>query len=330
MATMSNSFRTASAVITGTNHVLAGTPCQDSVAKYCNSKCCTIALSDGAGSRLYSNIGSSVASKSAAKYVTEHFNELYDKSAEEVKDEILINVRTSLYEVAVERNIEMRNFGCTLLIVGMDSETKKVLIFHVGDGLIFGCDCFGNTSLISSYDHQVADNVTELITSKELKSCFLYRSKGEYIGFMLLSDGPELLLKNNKQLAQAVMTISFLLPFKKLDEEYNSLFCGLTDDASVITLVSNDKIANVFKSGSKKMLSAVLGISENIIKKRKDTYTQFLTAVSQRNVTVNEAVRILHQHNKNRMKDKLQPLINSELVIYQNGKYILNKEYQSE
>ncbi len=112
--------------VQGKDHVAAGVVCQDNVASASANGVHAIALSDGGGSRKFSQIGSEYSTRAVTTLLSEKFDEFYaimeriadeDPRAEtlllhlrlEILDTVLDALRT---QVTAERALP--DFGCTL------------------------------------------------------------------------------------------------------------------------------------------------------------------------------------------------------------------------
>lgn len=190
----------------GKDHIASGVTCQDNVAELSCAGVHAIALSDGGGSRKYSEIGSEHATKAACRLLCERFDAFYsrlddidaaDKQKErllqslrlEILDEILAALRT---QVTAERSL--RDFGCTLQFAAV--KDGKYIVGHIGDGVIAGLYQIGlnrKVQVLSHPENGGAPNVTFFVTDHDAKDHLRF-SHGEcrqLEGILMMSDGPE-------------------------------------------------------------------------------------------------------------------------------------------
>ena len=111
----------------GKDHINAGVVCQDNVAALSRGGVHAIALSEGGGSRKYSEVGSACSTAAACRLLVEKFDEYYDRldeidAAEEGKAaKLLLSLRLEILDVIlgalraeVTAEKTLRDFGCTL------------------------------------------------------------------------------------------------------------------------------------------------------------------------------------------------------------------------
>ena len=127
----------------GKDHINAGVVCQDNVAALSRGGVHAIALSDGGGSRKYSEVGSACSTAAACRLLTEKFDEYYDRldeidAAEEGKAaKLLLSLRLEILDVIlgalraeVTAEKTLRDFGCTLQFAAV--KDGRYLVGHVG------------------------------------------------------------------------------------------------------------------------------------------------------------------------------------------------------
>ncbi len=127
-------IKIVSAAVQGKAHIETGTPCQDSVdfRKYHHGG--VIALADGAGSRLLSQIGARLACDSICRLCEQEFDSLYLAEDEKCQKIIVKQIQEDLSL----SGYELDEISCTLLFVAW--QDGKVLSGHIGDGMIFLVD----------------------------------------------------------------------------------------------------------------------------------------------------------------------------------------------
>ena len=202
-------WKTCGIAVQGKDHIDAGVVCQDNVASFSANGVHAIALSDGGGSRKFSQIGSEYSTKAAVKLLVEKFDDFYarmDRIATGGKKapalllalrlEILDTVLNALREqVTPER--ALLDFGCTLQFAAV--KDGRYIAGHVGDGVMAALYQRGlarRVEVLSHPENGEGPNVTFFVTDHNAKD-HLRLSHGEchqLEGILMMSDGPEELL----------------------------------------------------------------------------------------------------------------------------------------
>ena len=197
--------------VQGKDHIAAGVVCQDNVASASKNGVHAIALSDGGGSRKFSQIGSEYATKAVCALLVEKFDEYYaaqeaiakggakaEKLLLRLRLEILDNVLDALRtQVTAERTL--RDFGCTLQFAAI--KDGRYITGHVGDGVMAALYQRGlsrRVEVLSHPENGDGPNITFFITDHNAKD-HLRLSHGEcrqLEGILMMSDGPEEVLYN--------------------------------------------------------------------------------------------------------------------------------------
>ncbi len=191
----------------GKDHINAGVVCQDNVAAAEKNGVHAVALSDGGGSRKYSEIGSACSTATACRLLTERFDEYYDRLDEidaapaEERERLLLALRLEIIDVIlnalraeVTAEKTLRDFGCTLQFAAV--KDGRYLVGHIGDGVIAGlfqCGLSRRVQVLSHPENGGAPNVTFFVTDHDAKDHLRF-SHGEcrqLEGILMMSDGPE-------------------------------------------------------------------------------------------------------------------------------------------
>ncbi len=191
---MRSLIRVAGAAVRGRSHIRDGKPCQDKyfVWRGKDKKYAGIALSDGAGSSSYSQIGAEYTVKKVIPFVKENFD-LYHRSPLNAGREIAEYLSKGLSEVAVANGLKLNDLACTLLFVVIRRRKNSVhyLAGHIGDGtIVYGRDS-KDVKVLSEPERGEYANTTIFLTSSESKSRIRIYSGTlkRPIAFMLMSDG---------------------------------------------------------------------------------------------------------------------------------------------
>ena len=205
------SWKQCGVAVQGKDHINAGVVCQDNVAAESRNGVHAIALSDGGGSRKFSQIGSEYSTRAVCGLLVEKFDDFYDRQQQiakggeqaqkllmrlrlEILDTVLDALRT---QVTPERSLQ--DFGCTLQFAAV--KNGKFIVGHVGDGVIAALYQRGlarRVEVLSHPENGGGPNITFFITDHDAKD-HLRLQHGEchqLEGILMMSDGPEEVLYN--------------------------------------------------------------------------------------------------------------------------------------
>ena len=200
-------WRQAHGLVVGNDHIESNTPCQDNVYYVGKNGLHVLAVSDGAGSKQYSQFGSEIATKAVCNYLIEEFDNLYissetyGKSQDEIKEaqkmvkESIFNyVKRKIISKAEELQVEVDELACTLLFVAKKDE--KVIMGHIGDGVIAGLFNSGSNEMLKVLSHPENGeqiNITFFLTDPDAIEHFRVSAErmSNLTGLMLMSDGAE-------------------------------------------------------------------------------------------------------------------------------------------
>jgi len=202
-------WKSVSCAVQGKGHIQTGIPCQDKALTLARNSVNIIALADGAGSAKLSHYGAEQAVICVAEHISDNFANLIENNdGKQVKQQILRAVRYSLESLATERECNLSDLACTLLVVAVFED--NFLIIHIGDGVI-GYLKNEELKIASLPDKGEFANTTTFVTSdKALASMKLIKGKIEDIaGFVIMSDGTEHSLydKRTKSLTEATISL---------------------------------------------------------------------------------------------------------------------------
>jgi hypothetical protein len=202
-------WKSCGIAVQGKDHIDAGVVCQDNVAAASANGVHAIALSDGGGSRKFSQIGSEYSTKAAVKLLAENFDDFYarmerialgGKEAEslllalrlEILDAVLNALRA---QVSAER--ALLDFGCTLQFAAV--KDGRYIAGHVGDGVMAALYQRGlarRVEVLSHPENGEGPNVTFFVTDHNAKDHLrlVHGECHQLEGILMMSDGPEELL----------------------------------------------------------------------------------------------------------------------------------------
>lgn len=162
--------------------------CQDAIHSIRNKGVISMALADGIGYSLYSNLGAEIAVKTACSYVDRHFDELFEYSKEKISYQVLCAVVRELRKISILENYDFKSLASTLSMVSI--KNNKYISVFLGDGTIGKIEN-DKISLISYFDSTKSKKHKYLTTTSE---CYhrSYVTKGYCTDidlFFILSDG---------------------------------------------------------------------------------------------------------------------------------------------
>ncbi|QQZ28204.1 protein phosphatase 2C domain-containing protein [Thiothrix subterranea] len=187
-------------IMIGRGHSSSNMPCQDSVYTNKGKKHLGIAVSDGAGSKKLSGIGSKIAAKQSIGYVSSYFSELYDITSEKlIADKIRSHIIKHIRKDKLFSSNDINDYSCTLVFVVIEKATNRYIAGHIGDGLIISRS--EQEAFIFSHPHNGEySNTTFFITENDaIDNFFIYKGElSKSTGFMVMTDGTSSSLYDNK------------------------------------------------------------------------------------------------------------------------------------
>lgn len=167
-----------------------GKVCQDKIFSLRKNGVVAIALADGAGSANLSDRGAQVAARSLCEKFCDSFNEIITtENSMAAKKMILDFVLGNLKDEAERQCCELRDLASTLLGAAYNEEELKVLLVHLGDGMIAGFE-EGKSVLFSGPDNGEHKNETVFTTSQTALQRMRI-ARGVADGVALMSDGTD-------------------------------------------------------------------------------------------------------------------------------------------
>ncbi len=331
MKSYNNIFRTFSLVKTGLSHEKKGKQCEDrafAVADDGFSPAVAV-LCDGAGSCENSGLGAEIVSSAVLKLLTQQFDDLYRMKESDFADCILETVNDELYRTVKEKNCTYRSLSATLLCTAVHPD-GRYFYFHIGDGIIVSSDN-SEIKIISQYRHEKACNISDFVTSTSPRYNYGKGTNG-ISGFMLMSDGLEEMLSDGDEITfrgKLFMQIAYFLSEKRMYKEAESLFQlaqkrGFADDISFAVIADKRNAEKVFNLMNPEIRSRLFYIPENLSKKQIKQYSSLLRELIKKNgMNIYQISGLLHTHGKTRTLNKIEGLIESEIISFNGKKYIL-------
>lgn len=238
-------WKIVGASIQGRSHKNNDIPCQDRIGYFRSDNSNCIALSDGAGSVKYAEIGAQITCDTVCGLFNCDFNKLYSLHLKELQSKIIHNIRTRIGIKASKLGVQKSEFSATMLFVCIYDD--QYIIGHIGDGVIAGLK---NNSLVilSEPENGEYANSTYFVTSKKIQNHFriIKGNISDIRAFYLMSDGAAECLyhKKDKILSNALNIISSWIDNNEenvvsdaLKANMQELFYNHTyDDCSIIIL----------------------------------------------------------------------------------------------
>lgn len=164
----SGEWRVCGASARGAKHERSGLPLQDDYAfRVSSDGACVFALSDGAGSVPYAEIGARAAVEAAIRNTTLLFDEpspdLDEVDLIERLKSAALGARAELESLAVEYEARLRDFAATLILVVLFPD--RVAVLQIGDGAVVVQDCDGRVSGLTTPQIGEFINQTTFLTS---------------------------------------------------------------------------------------------------------------------------------------------------------------------
>jgi hypothetical protein len=201
------------ATATGSAHVDASLPCQDSTAWWCHfavpseadgvTLLAVAAVADGAGSATYAGIGSRSAVDAVIE-LAKRQNEVKEskgldiRNAEpvEVMDRLFRGARDAVNAAAAAMGADVREFSTTLMVAVVTS--MEVIVAEIGDGVVAVRRSGEIVGPLAPQRGEFANETTFLTTGDDLPDLALASFRASEVdAFAMSSDGLRLLITAN-------------------------------------------------------------------------------------------------------------------------------------
>lgn len=321
-------FKTFSYSTIGTRHEQNGQPCQDSSYALYRKKVAVAVVSDGAGAYENAEIGSKITAMNALKVMSDDFDEIYDMPEGYAVNHILSTIYAELERTADELECGISSLSATLVLVALHNDGRYIY-FHVGDGIIATMDKNGQTRIISSYTHDIADNVTTFVTVPDTDYNYGKGTQGNISSFMLMSDGTESFMAIRNSLTERgniIMQLSHFLSEDYIRAELDSLVAyyqkrGMTDDSSFAFISDKRNCCPVLVNMNPYIRKKLFGIPVDANKKVISRYAELISLLVEKDsVSIKKTMQILETHTITRTYKKIQHMIDSGFVGIEDNK----------
>ena len=277
-------WRAVGGAVQGSSHLKSDIPCQDKIYKLEIDGGIIAALADGAGSAKLSHYGAERVTKTICEFIGNNYDRLFSEDdGKLVKQELIEFILNELETVCEEQQCEKKDLASTLLIVAIKNDT--FILAHLGDGVI-GYLKGEELRIASTPDNGEFVNETVFTTSANALSSLQLKKGilGEIIGFIMMSDGPEVSLydKRTKQLANGIKNVMLSCSLLSVEEANENLHGILedtlkkrtTDDCSLLFVVDKERVIKKLLS-NEEYKRRICGISSNKSSKKKWTLKRF-------------------------------------------------------
>lgn len=173
---------------------------QDKVAYRRSGSKFGMALTDGVGKTDLNIIASEKVVEWVVEFLLENYDEICTAQEEDVTYTMMLHVNQIINDLVERYNVDRTEFASTVLGVCVDTETKKMLAIHLGDGMIIVKG--KSTRILSSCENGIWSNQTYLTTSHNASEKIrVYKETIQDINdIALISDGMYQLPMDDKQL----------------------------------------------------------------------------------------------------------------------------------
>ncbi len=232
----------------GKYHLATNTPCQDSGHYVAIDDLLVAAVCDGAGSSSEGHVGSDFFATKVTELVAQSIRSgRFAKDTEsDYRDGLLAvieDVRLQMREIALSRQLQLRDFACTL--VGCIISKGKGCFFHIGDGFAIFLRDTGESVLSHPENGEYADEtyfVTDDAWKEHLRVTSICNiSRGCLIG--LMSDGASPFAINRLKTGFYRPFIDPVVTFlsKATEHNGNQALMNVLEDEKTLAITPDDK-----------------------------------------------------------------------------------------
>ena len=342
-----NSFSCYKYLAQGKSHIKNNTPCQDYCNYFSGEDFSIIALSDGAGSCKFSQIGSKILVDSIIEFLKNNYETIMDKNEDEIKSLIISYLSKKIEQTALEKKIEEKQLSATLLFVL--SYKNRAMYGHIGDGVI-ACDLKNELIVLDRGENGEFKNET-VFFRKNIKKDYLKLRvipNKDILSFFCFSDGLEPVLISFKEdiLSPKLQTYSswiYKYESKTYEEEITddlnyiaSSNYAIDDDLSLIIMnINSDKNYKI-----REYKEYVIDPINDDLKKKLEIQNNYINSLEKKLENQNNSISSLekkleNQNNSiNSLEKKLENQNNSisslELENQNNSISSLEKKLESQ
>ncbi len=326
-------FKTVVYRETGTRHIAHNKSCEDYVFRFVAPDGVTcIALSDGAGSYQYAEIGSQITAQTAATFIAKKFNRLFPLDTDTIADYVLHEVLIPLKNAATEKTVDILQFSATLLCVAIHPD-GRYLVVHVGDGAIVGLNSNAECEGISIYEHDGPVNLSTFVTVPGT-DVVVKKGNGGYASFALMSDGPEEFLVNElgaNPRVRLMQQMAFFLDEESMVGQLATLIRllvdnGMGDDASFAIICNMKQLSAQLLGLSPEFRMMLFSLGQDLSTNKRKRAKQVLDILvdAPGGIPLVDLMRKMHVHSRRIAKGKISFLFDMNLIKRIHGRIYIS------
>lgn len=194
----------------GTEHIGNGENNEDAIETAVFKNYIYIAISDGAGSSAFAKETSNCCVRAAVDFCKINGIGLFNGDMCDTAKQMLCFVRQSLNRLSARLSADPQEFMCTLMLLAVDTDSKRYTAVHIGDGL-FAKTENDNTQIISYPENGVTKQYTYMINSLHFKEHLRIKT-GKYVSynteFFVATDGAFENCNSTKQYIDRICNIT--------------------------------------------------------------------------------------------------------------------------
>ena len=166
----------------GTYHKQHGIENQDAVRVGCSNdtNCFYCCMSDGASfCPKAENVAWCTVDNDEKVLRKESISSINENDGKRIAKEIVLKIRSSLYQYAIKNDLEFEKLCSTLIIFYINLETKEYMIIHIGDGLVGNIDEENSVEMLSFPQNGITPRYTYFCNNNNVfkKSLRIYFGK---------------------------------------------------------------------------------------------------------------------------------------------------------
>lgn len=244
----------------GKAHIKNNTPCQDSVSVHQGSFTTMVCVSDGAGSKAYSHLGSDTITANLTNAIEEKFdawhNQIIQGTFEEsfevyVQEVLQAKVKELNHSAKLDKEIVLSDLACTLVMYA-EKEDRAFLV-HVGDGRILGLRSDYWFETLSFPENAEFANVTYFLTQPHLQKHIRAKvlNPKDYHAVLCMTDGgDDIFYVSSKSMVIAglyYVLVDAIENNAKFIEKFQSFLANdtpvtVSDDIGIALLIRDEKM----------------------------------------------------------------------------------------
>ena len=226
----------------GLSHIRNGRKCQDCVLVQNGKRCLVAVLSDGIGSREYSEVAAETTVTALCGFFAEcnldalnliFLNAVSQEKCEQFKQYLVFELGKAVRAKADNLGIALANMDCTLVFVCVAFDRNQALVGRVGDSAVCVIRREGKSESIadSGFSSNRTHTLLEADAPRQMELRVIDLSDEDIAGFILTSDGlnNELYMKGNDWVCHNAQEYMNALPGQTSENARKTLSARLDD-----------------------------------------------------------------------------------------------------